>query len=234
MNTRTWSIARFPQEGANAFAVLLWLGYFLLIVGITVVVSMTGTVGESIWGNATTLPRWFAWGTGLWLTGSYLRLHVAHGSTRREFLQRSTVYLVAFAILLGCLITLGFLLEWALYAATGLRHPLATEPAALVTQILPTYILIFGVWSAVGTLVAAGYRRLAGTGLLITIPVGVATVVLTEDALDTRYLGKWIGFDLSLIGSLPVGVAIGVAGFLVALAGTWALCRDVAVPGTGV
>jgi hypothetical protein len=227
----SWSIVRFPQEGALIFAVLLWAGFFVLVLVLTMAIAIFGSVTTSVWEQATQVPRWFAFGTGIWLTGVYLRLHVAHGKTRREFMRQTSVYMVVFATLLAVLTTLGYLLERGVYAIGGWPQAFSREylfhAADDVGPILLSYLLVFLAWTATGAVVAAGYRRIAGVGLALTVPLGIVLIGLVEIALRSRYFAPLTIVDVEVAVSLPVAAALGAGAFLVGVGTTWALVRDV-------
>jgi hypothetical protein len=237
-NRNAWSVARFPQEGTLVFVALLWIGFFLVFFALIGTIAIFGSVGESIWEVSQRLVRVFALGIGLWLTGGALTLHVAHGSTRRDFMRRCTGYVVVFAIMLGALTTLGFLLEAAFYRANGWTHPmpgpLGEDLSLAVRRILPTYAVIMALWTAIGTMLAAGYCRIGRISLLITIPLGLATVVLTESALRTRYsLPRPDLVDISLTVSFPAAVALTIAAAAATLTVARALVRDMPIRADG-
>jgi hypothetical protein len=226
----SWSIARFPEHGMFAFVVLAWLGFFVLVVAVAAVIAILGDVRGSAWEKATQLPRWFAFGIGLWLTGVYLRVHVAHGQTRRDFMRRACVFTVALAAVLAVLTTLGYLLELALYRIAGWPQTFSREylfdSASQVGPILLTYLLVYLMWTVVGALISATFHRLYWYGLLITIPFCLVLVIATEIAVGARYFPLLIIGDIELANSMPVALAICVGGAAVCLAATWALVRQ--------
>lgn len=227
---RSWSIARFPEPGMLAFVVLLWVGYFAVVLAITVAIAIFGTVTESAWEKATQLPRWFAFGIGIWLTGVYLRLYVAHGRTRREFIWRASVYMVVFATALAALTTLGYLLEMVVYRLAGWPQTLSWDhvftSAGQVVPILAAYLLTFLVWTVAGALIAASFHRLYWFGLVITVPLGLLLVGTIEVAVGSRYLGPLTFIAIGSATSFSVASVLGVGGFLLGLAATWALVRN--------
>lgn len=227
---RAWSIARFPEAGSMAMVVVLWLGFFLLIQLITAGISIYRTVDGSLWEPATQLPRWFAFGTGLWLTGVYLKLHVAHGQTRRGFMRKASVYLVAFAALLATLTMLGYLMELTIYRLAGwqqrfTRDYLLFDSATQVAPILFTYGLVYLVWTVAGALIAATYRRLNWYGLIVVAPFCLAIVVGIELAVGARYVAP-LTMDIQFTTSAPLALLLGIGGYAVGLAATWALVRN--------
>jgi hypothetical protein len=227
---RAWSIARFPEAGSLAMVVILWLGFFLLVEVIAGVFSTYRTVDGSLWEPMTQLPRWFAFGNGLWLTGVYLRLHVAHGQTRRGFMRQASVYLVAFAALLATLTTLGYVMELAIYRMVGWPQSFSRDylfdSTFQVAPILFTYWLVYLVWTVAGTLIAATYRRLHWYGLIVVAPFCLAIIVGIELAVGARYFAPLTLTDIQFTNSAPLALLLGIGGFAVSLAATWALVRN--------
>lgn len=227
---RAWSIARFPEPGALAFAVVIWLAFLLLVLIITAWIAIFRTVTGSVMEPLTQLLRWFAFGTGIWLTGVYLRLHVAHGRTRRDFLRRASVYLVAFAALLAALTALGYLLELVVYQVFGWPHRFTRDylftAAGDVGPILLTYVLVYLAWTVVGAMVAATYLRLYWYGLLVAVPLGVAILAATEIGVGGRFDAPLITLGIDVSGSMALALAGGIGGFAIGLAAVWALVRE--------
>ncbi|MEZ0075099.1 hypothetical protein [Planotetraspora sp. GP83] len=225
---------RFPSRllGANMLlALMVWAGYFLVVTAITVGIAVFGTLTGSVWESATQLTRWFALFIGVGLVREFLPLYIAHGQTRRQFGAQAAVTVTLFAPFLSALITAGYLLEKVLYGLAGWPHVLGrshlfTEPAQ-VPLVFAEYLIEFLVWIVAGAFIGAGFYRWGGGGLL-TIPVGVGLVVLANAAVGTDLRLPFIrniGLDLPQSPAMTVGVALGM--FLLGLALTWAVIRDV-------
>jgi hypothetical protein len=228
----SWSIRRFPQKGALPFTLILWCAYFLVVVGTTLVVApydgASSWSSRSVWDMATLLPlAGIAFAVGLSLTGFYLRVHVAHGQTRRRFMSQATLYLVVLAAALAALTTLGFVLEAALYRAKDWVWLLTERPLARTVDdyfaMFAMFLLEFAMWMVAGMLVAAGYRRLRTAGLLLTVPLALTMIVLTEDTLG--------GSDfIATSGHLrDIVTWFSVPSVLLGLVVSWALTRRTAV-----
>jgi hypothetical protein len=228
-NGRAWT--RFPERGVFAFNVLLWLGFFAAMVAITVGIAIFGEVRSSIWFNGTQLLRWLTFGTGLWLTGVHLHIHLAHGVTRHEFLRRTNVFVVLFAGLAAALTAAGFLLEAALYRMAGWPQTISQDTlfdsAGQVGPILLGYLVLYLVWTVTGAMIAAAYRRLSLLGLLAAVLVGVALVSAAEAAVGTRMFPLLGTIFEEWTGSVATAATVGIGGFAAGLAATWALARDV-------
>jgi hypothetical protein len=232
---RSWSIIRFPEEGALAFAVLVWLAFFLTACAILTGRAIFGTVAGSAWESVTMLPRLFAVGTGFWLTWVYLRLHVTHGQTRQGFMRRASVYQAAFAALLAALTTLSYLIELAVYRIAGWAHGFSSrgylfDSAAQVGPILLTYWLVYLVWTVAGALIAAAIRRRSWFGGVLSIPLGIVMIDGIEIVVGARFHTPLQIVNIEWAGSLPLALALGIGAFLVGLAATWALVRDIPFP----
>lgn len=228
---RAWSIARFPEAGSMAFAVVVWLAVVVLTVIIAAVITSYKEVTGSIWEPLTQLPRWFAFGTGIWLTGVYLRVHVAHGQTRRDFMRQGSVYIVAISVLVAVLTTLSYLIELGIYRIFGWPQDFSRDylfdSAGQVGPILLTYVLVYLVWTVVGAMIAATFLRLYWYGLVVMVPLGVALIIAVEIAVGARYFGPLdIVADIGIDGSVPLALVAGIGGFAIALAATWALVRE--------
>jgi hypothetical protein len=227
---RAWSIARFPEAGTLAMIVILWLGYFLLVQLITAGFATFRPIDGSLWEPMTQLPRWFAFGAGFQLTGVYLRLHVAHGQTRRGFMRQASVYLVAFAALLATLTMLGYLMELAIYRMAGWPQNFSRDylfdSTSQVAPILFTYGLAYLVWTVAGALIAATFRRLHWYGLVVVAPFCLAIIVGIELAVGARSFAPLPLTDIQFPSSAPLALLLGSGGFAISLAATWALVRN--------
>ncbi|MGH3392096.1 MAG: hypothetical protein ACRDOO_24750, partial [Actinomadura sp.] len=113
---------RFPTRllAANTFfALLVWAGYFVVVTAITVGIAVFGTLSQSVWEQATQLPRWYALFVGVALVREYLPLYIAHGQTRRQFAAQAAVTVALLAPFLSVLLVVGYLLEKVLYGLAG-------------------------------------------------------------------------------------------------------------------
>jgi hypothetical protein len=208
-----------------------WAGYVVLYCGIVVTVAAVGTVGGSIWEGASQLPRWFALAIGIYLTGTYLRLAVAHGLTRREFMIQTSAFIVVYATMFSALLTIGFALERLLYRLGGwpqdLHEASMFDSPTQLGLIFVAFWLVAAVWIAAGTLLAAAFYR---NGLLgaLTIPMALLLVSSTELAVGfnpTPFLRNVLGFTDAPAPALLV-VALCATSFALGLALTWAVVRN--------
>ncbi|SFR28328.1 hypothetical protein SAMN04488564_113176 [Lentzea waywayandensis] len=201
------------------FCVLVAAGAFAFAVVTTFVVSAFRDVEISAWNVvASQVARWFLFWVGIYLIHNLLPIAVAHGRTRREFLAGASAFSVVLAFVMGLLGWLGFLVEGGIYSLMDWR---ADEHGSSVA-----YFLMFLVWCAVGMFCAAAFDRF-GAGGIFSIPIALSLVAVTTTGIPGS--GK-----LPFVPDLPVLLGSGwhlvsVAAFLVALAGTWAIARDMPV-----
>ncbi|MCT9933190.1 hypothetical protein N5079_23550 [Planotetraspora sp. A-T 1434] len=225
---------RFPSRllAANMlFALMIWAGYFVVVTAITVGIAVFGRLTGSVWESATQLPQWFALFVGVALVRDWLPLYIAHGQTRRQFGAQAAVTVMLFAPFLAALLALGYLLEKVLYGLAGWpqaldRAHLFSEPTQ-VPLVFAEHLIELAAWILAGTFIGATFYRWDGGGLL-TIPVGIGMVVLADAAIGTDLRLPFIrnlGLHLPQSPAMTVGVAVGT--FLLGLALTWAVIRDV-------
>ncbi|MBB2914523.1 hypothetical protein FHS43_005835 [Streptosporangium becharense] len=224
---------RFPSRllAANMWlAAMLWAAFLVFVAAVAVGVAVFGTLTESAWEKAVQLPRWYALFVGVALVREFLPMYIAHGQTRRQFGVHAAVTVALFAPFLSALITVGYLLEAALYGlasrpqALGQAH-LFTEPTQL-PLVFAEYLTEFLAWIVAGTFAGAGFYRWRHGGL-ITIPVGIALVLLAAGASGTQLRFPFaIRLGLDLPGSLPLTLGAGLGVSLLGLALTWLVIRD--------
>lgn len=229
-----WSIRYFPQKGALPLTLILWGAYFLVVMGGAVTTAIIrsdafkDTYDESIsvWEWAFPLVRVIGFVVGLLLIGFYLRLHIAHGQTRRGFMSQATVYVVVCSAALAALTALGFELELALYRANDWSYSVIADQYAYGPTRFPGVFFKvwaeFAVWMVTGVLVAAGFRRFRMVGLLLTIPLAVTMLALTADATNSGRLTP--SPELHQILIWPA-----LASVVLSLTACWALTRRVPV-----
>ncbi|MFF0310144.1 hypothetical protein ACFYSC_22155 [Streptosporangium sp. NPDC004379] len=227
---------RFPSRllAANVFFALLLWG--LLLVGVALVaagVAVFGTLTGSTWEKGVQLARWYALFAGVALVREFLPMYVAHGVTRREFGAQAAVTATLFAPFLAVLVAAGYLLEAGAYGLAGLpqtldRAHLFAEPTH-VPLVFAEYLIELAAWLAAGSFIGAGFYRWEGGGLL-TLPVGVGLVVLAESAIGTELRLPFVSrlaLGVDVPQSPAVTAGLGLAAFLIGLALTWLVIRDV-------
>jgi hypothetical protein len=227
------AVARLLFADHLPLLLLVWAAYAVAVAGVTIGIAAFGTVGASVWDRAAALLRWLALGYGAHLTYTLLPSFVAHGRTRREFSVQAAAFLVVAVAVLAVLMALGYALEAVVYRA--MAWPQELSPARLyasagqVPLIVLTFVVVFAVWTVAGALLAAGFYRDDGSALL-AIPVALLMVTLA--GIGVGYGGlpladRLLGIDGDGLG-VP-GVALAAGAFVVAVALTWALVRDLPV-----
>jgi hypothetical protein len=239
-----WRTTRYLLSQFLPLTLLGWLGLLVLAaVGNVVIASL---VGDSAWNGVTQLARWYAAGVGAYVVSTLLPLHVAHGQTRRAFLQQAAPFSLAAASVLAVLATAGFLLENAFLRRTGWTEVLAAGWQSIAPNEAPVAVaafwMVFAAWLLAGAVVAAGAYRDDGT-LLLAIPVAVLPIVAAQAVargLEPSEAG--VGFDiispwesvtrwvLGGFGLAPgAGLVLWAIGCLLAVGLTWRLARDLPI-----
>ena len=192
---------------------------FVIVVVVTFVASAFSEVEISGWNViASQIARLFLLRGGIYLIHNLLPVAVAHGRTRREFLIAAFGLSVVLALALALIEWLGFVLESGIYALMDWRADEHGTPWA--------YFLMFLVWCVVGMFCAAAFDRFGAAGIF-SVPIGLALVLVTT----VRIPGSG---NLPFIRNVPVLFGAGwhlvsLAAFVIALAGTWVIARDMPV-----
>jgi hypothetical protein len=232
MTTRTrWPMLGVLLTAHLSFAVILWLLLMVVSAAITLGIATWGHIDQSIWHHvATQVPRWFALGLGVDAITTYLRLHLAHGHTRRDFLRQLWPYLVALAAALALMVAIGYLVERGAYALADWPHRLAYSAIFHATTdflgILGTFTLTLLLWTVIGALLGAAFTRNVLLGLA-TIPIGLLIILPTESLVGTTGipLVREATADLRLPALTGVGLAL--AGAVLGCVVLWRIVRDI-------
>lgn len=240
----TWIVARHRLAVDIPATLWLWGIYAAIVAAVAVAIANVGGITGSVWEPASQVARWFAGAIGASLTWSSLPLYVTHGFTRRVLMTQMPVVIVVFAGALAVLMTIGFAVETAVYGA--LDWPQALSRTHLfgspdqLTLVLAEFWLSFVVWTVAGALVAAGFYRNTGLGLVL-IPVGLVLVTVVEYAVGPGYLVPPVFGVVSRAvarvlvgvapdgGSLPTAAATCAGTFALGMALTWAVVHDIPV-----
>ncbi|MBG0832420.1 hypothetical protein HS041_32460 [Planomonospora sp. ID67723] len=226
---------RFPSRllAANLFfAALVWVAFYVVVTLITVGIAVYGTLTKSVWEGATQLPRWFALFVGVALIRDFLPLYIAHGQTRRQFGAQAAVTVALYAPFLSALLVLGYLLEALLYHLAGWPQELSSAhlfgSPTQVPLVFAEYLVEFLAWIVAGAFMAAAFYRWRGGGLL-SLPIGVGLIFLGEAAVGAEFRLPFVrlGLDAGSAPGVPVTLAAGLGCFLLGLAMTWSIIRDV-------
>ncbi|WP_283135790.1 hypothetical protein [Rhizohabitans arisaemae] len=228
---------RFPSRilGGNAVFALIGAAALLTIcAGAVAVITAFGNTPDSAWEKAAQAVNWYSLMVGISLAQSYLPVYLAHGQTRRRFGAQAAVAIGVFGPLLAALVTAGYLIESGIYRLIGwsqvLTRPHVFDEATQVPLVFLEYLIEFLAWLTAGAFIGSGFYRW-GLGGLLTIPVAVGLVVLAEGAIGTELrlpiLPHAIGVDVPQ--SLGTTLGVGLGTFLVGLALTWLIIRDIPV-----
>lgn len=216
-----------------SFVLIVWLALAVLSALVTLGTTIWGHVDTSTWHYiATQVPRWFVLGIGYDAINTYLRLNVAHGRTRRDFLRQLWPYFVIISAFFALLVAIGYVVERGAYTLADLSHRLQSPTLfgspGNVPGVVGAFTLMFLLWMVAGALFAAGFGRHILLGLL-TVPIGLLLIVPSE------FLVGSIGVPLfrDLIASLGMpgitGVGVSLAGVAVGCVALWGIVRDMPV-----
>ncbi|GAA3441701.1 hypothetical protein [Planomonospora venezuelensis] len=226
---------RFPSRllAANlVFAAMVWAAFYAVVTLVTVGIAVFGTLDKSAWEAATQLPRWFALFVGVALIREFFPLYIAHGQTRRQFGAQAAVTVALYAPFLSALLVAGYLLERLLYGLAGWpqalgRPHLFTSPAQ-VPLVFTEYLIEFLAWIVAGAFMAAAFYRWEGGGLL-SVPLGIGLILLGEAAVGAELRLPFVHLELGIVSvpGVATALAAGLGCFLLGLAMTWSIIRDV-------
>ncbi|HEX6353762.1 hypothetical protein [Actinophytocola sp.] len=228
--TRRWPTMRIMLTAHLYFAALTCAALLGVTLVVAVGISVWGEVDRSYWHYvATQFLRWIAFGLGVDAISSYLRMHIAHGRTRRDFLRQLFPYLVGLSVVYAVLVVLGYLLERGVYALTG--WPPRREDSPLLDSIpdvlgyVGPFTLMLLLWAIAGVLLSAAFNRDAVLGL-VTIPIGLLIIAPSEFIVDV----VTVPFLRTVVESLRVttlaGIGLGLAGIAIGCVAIWGIVRD--------
>jgi hypothetical protein len=168
-----------------------WSIIALIVVVVTAVLAVVYEVRYSLWliiaGQAM---KWWLLVFGVLLVATHLRLYVANGVTRRDFLAGAALFGGLTAVAYALIVVLGHGIERLVWTAFG--TPPATYPAFSALEALREFgHYLPGALGCLvtGALVAAGFYRFTW----------------------------WIGLLLVIPGALPLAVADGLLGLYAAI-----------------
>jgi hypothetical protein len=212
-------VFRHLATALTAFSAMVAGGAFAFVVALTFVVSVFRDVEISAWNVAAAqVGPWFLLFVGVYAIHNMLPIAVAHGRTRREFLLAASAFSLVLAVAMTVVEWLGFLVEGGIYALMDWNAGEHGSPQA--------FFLMYLVWFTTGMLCAAAFDRY-GTGGIFVLPVALVLVVVPRVHLPEAG-------DLPFLRNVPSFLGEGwhlvsLAAFLVALAGTWVIARDLPV-----
>lgn len=229
--TGRWQLLRVLLTAHVSFALILAVPVMLLSALIVTGIAIWGDVDRSIWHYlATQVPRWLALALGVDAITTYLRINLAHGRTRRDFLRQLWPYFIGFAVSLGALVTIGYQLERGAYAVFGweqrLVFPTLFGDTGNVLGTVGAYSLSLLMWTIAGTMIAAAFTRNPVLGVL-TVLLGLVFVAPTEALVGLN--GTPIFNELTENLSFPVltTVVVCLGGAALQYAVTWGIVRDI-------
>jgi len=196
-------------------AIWLWSVITVVVIGVTIGIHQFGQVDLSIWrlvaGEAV---KYWLLVLGTLIVAIHLKLYVANGVTRRDFLFGAGAFGLVTAVVFAALVPIGRGAEWLLRSAFGVAsagYPDLTAGDAL--RDLGLYAAPAIGWLVTGALIAAGfYRYQWWGGLLLIIPFALPLVV------SEGLLGRFLAADNVAPRFLPLGLAVLVS-LLVSAAG---------------
>ncbi|GAA4456358.1 hypothetical protein [Phytohabitans houttuyneae] len=214
-------------------------GYWAIMIAIyAAIITVVATVGDtdvSIWATSGgSAPKYFLLAVGVMLTTVYLPAYVGNGVTRRDFTLGASLYILAVAGVYAAIMTLGFVVEHAIYTSAdlmgGLTDPYPVRAFGDGLETLVAELLVGIVYLCCGWVMGTCFYRYGSWWGIGLIPVTVLPAVVTEIGFDSLWLGyginKGFGIDRPPLG---VGVLMGVASIAVAWVANIALTRSVAI-----
>jgi hypothetical protein len=214
------------------FATAVWAGFMVFVLLLTIVVSLVREIDVSGWNLAGQPARWFGFVIGIYVGYTLFPLYVTHGGTRRGHAIRSALFTLAYGGLMGLLLTLGFPIEAALYAAMG--WPQALHETQLfagpldLPMILVQWVLIMTLWVAGGLFIGAAWYRNPAYGAF-AIVLGIFFAGISGMAIGGN-TGPHLWVYQQLLGGEKPGTAMAVilhlASIAMLLGLTWATFKD--------
>lgn len=200
------------------FCALVAASVFAFAVVVTFVVSAFREVEISGWNVVTSqIARWFLFWAGIYVMHNVFPVAVAHGRTRREFLGAASGFSVVLALVMTLAAWLGFVVEGGIYALMDWHADEHGTPLR--------YFMMFLVWCAAGMFCAAAFGRFGAAGIF-SVAIGLPLMIVTSAPVPGSGSLPFVR-DIPLFGSGWFGLS--VLAFLVVLAGTWAVARDMPV-----
>ena len=211
---------------------LAWLAWVWLAFGVVVLGAIgaygvfgDGSVHDSLWQNfAAGWQRWVVLAAGFATTHTFAPMLIGNGVTRAQMSSSVLVTMVVLAVLGGLYITVGYLIEGALFGANDWTHTLDGGGrhlgARMIAGLGVRYALVLAVSFAAGWLMGLGFYRF-GTevGLPLIVPCALPIVAVELLLLDgTGGLGlgpmqDWAGPPLA-VGALASAAVIALTGFV--------------------
>lgn len=225
-----WPMLHILLTAHGTFLLFLWAAFAVISALITVGIATFDSVDTSVWHYmGTQLSRWFMLGLGMDAVTTYLRLNIAHGRTRADFLRQLWPHVVVLSIVSGLFVAIGYLVERGGYAIAGwpqqLPDGMVFNTANDFATAAGAYTVVFLLWMVVGVLLTAAFNRNFLLGL-VTVPLALLIVVPGEILMTVN--------GIPVLGTLTSQIALPVLATLCAAvltAGlgvltTWGVTRD--------
>lgn len=227
---RLWPTFRIMLAGHLWFMSFLWLGLLVLTAGITAGIAIWGTVDRSVWHYMSTqVMRWIVAGLGYDAIVTYLRLSVANGRTRKDFLRQLFPYLAVLAVASALMTTIGYQIERGVYALAGWPHELTTPTTFGTTGNIPgiigSFAFMFALWAVAGAMFTAAYQRHVLLGLL-AIPLAFAIISPGEYVAGTDGVPFVQDMTEALLLPAAASIGFGLLAMVVGGAAIWGIVRD--------
>lgn len=231
--TARWPLLRVLLTSHVSFLFLLWLPAMVVSAAILAGVALWGTVDQSIWHHiATQVPRWVVLGLGTDAITTYLRLNLAHGRTRRDFLRQLWPYVAGMAVALALMITIAYQIERGAFEVLGWEHrtafPTLFGDTGNILGLFGVFALMLLLWSIAGVMIAAGFTRNILLGV-VTIPVGLLIVAPSEVLVGLNGIPLFEQLTEPLRFPLLTALGVSLGGAVLGGLVTWGIVRDIPV-----
>ncbi|MGN6482895.1 MAG: hypothetical protein ACTHMX_00695 [Thermomicrobiales bacterium] len=215
-----------------AFTALMALGFGLVVAGIVVSIAWRSEVTGSIWEASCNAVPWYAAFMAGYTFFQVVPILIANGKTRRDAAIDAAQVIGAQTLVIALLMTLGYLIEWAVYRWRG--WPVDIGGDHLFTRhsqvgiIFWESLLTIAVWSALGAFVGASFYRYDAQGWFAVIPaaliLSVVGIFITTKAPLFENLIEQVLSDVGR--SLPVATVASTIAVAISAAILWRIVRD--------
>jgi hypothetical protein len=230
---RLWPTLRTMLTAHLWFMSFLWLGLLVLTAGIVGGIAIWGTVDRSVWHYMSTqVMRWIVAGLAYDAITTYLRLSIANGRTRKDFLRQLFPYLAVLAVATALMATIGYQVERGVYALADwpqeMMNPTMFGTTGNIAGIIGAFTLMFALWAVVGAMFTAAYNRHALLGLL-AIPLAFAIISPGEYVAGTDGVPFLQDVTEALLLPDAASIGFGLLGMVVGSVAIWGIVRDTPV-----
>ena len=226
----------FPKKRTGdllIFSFLAWVGFVIFVGALTFAIDRFSEIDNSIWESAAQLIPWFVLFIGVHTGGTLLPINIAHGTTRRDFAIESVLFLIVYSVGIGLLMTIGWVLERALFAVGDWPQTLSeTHLFSSATDypriFVESFLLVLG-WTTSGFFIAAAYYRYDSQGLLAIAPC-IVVIGIMQAAMGSSWGPAAALIDRFFDPESPpllVVIIIGFACVAAIMAMAWPVIRDI-------